>query len=79
MGKGGLPKEAKDGLFQKRERKDDKSQSKQSGKVDKSESVTRQTYYIPKDLHRELKVRAALEDRPISELVVEALRLVLKG
>ena len=39
---------------------------------------TRQTYYVPADLHRRLKLVAIQTDMKVSDLVVEGIREVLK-
>lgn len=43
-----------------------------------TESRTRQTYYVPEELHRELKVAAITQGVKVSDLVVEGIREVLK-
>ena len=43
-----------------------------------TESQTRQTYYVPADLHRRLKLVAIQTDMKVSDLVVEGIREVLK-
>jgi hypothetical protein len=45
---------------------------------DVTESRTRQTYYVPEDLHRELKVAAITRGMKVSDLVCEGIREVLK-
>jgi len=45
---------------------------------DVTESRTRQTYYVPEDLHRRLKVAAITRGVKVSDLVVEGIREVLK-
>ncbi|WP_243027423.1 hypothetical protein [Thermus albus] len=42
------------------------------------EDYTALKVYIPKDLHRQLKLKAVEEGKEISELVEEAIRRVLK-
>lgn len=39
---------------------------------------SRTTVYFERDLHRALKIKSAQTDRPISELVNEAVRLSLR-
>ena len=46
--------------------------------VTESQQQTRQTYYVPEDLHRELKVAAITRGMKVSDLVCEGIREVLK-
>lgn len=43
------------------------------------EDYSRLTVYIPKELHRQLRLKAVEEEREISELIVEALNRWFKG
>ena len=44
-----------------------------------TESRTRQTYYVPEELHRELKVAAITRGVKVSDLVCEGIQRVLKS
>ena len=71
MGKG-LPK---DQLFKRTDkpRHVDKSQSKQA-----IVEIPRQTYYVPEEIHSQVKHLAIDRKRKVSELVVEGIELMLK-
>ncbi len=42
-----------------------------------SEELKRTTVYFDPEIHRALRIKAAVADRPISELVNEAVKLLL--
>ena len=56
--------------------KEGESEAKTQGKS-RREDYTAMKVYVPKDLHRRLKVKAVEEGKEISELVEEAIRKVL--
>ncbi len=53
--------------------KEGESEAKSQGKS-RREDYTAMKVYVPKDLHRRLKVKAVEEGKEISELVEEALK-----
>ena len=44
----------------------------------KTTAIQRQTYYVPEDLHRQLKILAIQKGLNVSELAVEGIEHVLK-
>ena len=72
-----------------RKRQVDKSQSKQrdseilpvdSGAAEKQRTteISRQTYYVPSELHKQLRLLALQQERNVSDFVLEGIEWVLK-
>lgn len=69
----GIPR---DNLFRKTEISL-QSENSQNNQVEK-ESITRQTYYIPIDLHKRLKIIAIDRNINLSDLVIEGVKFVVE-
>jgi len=55
-----------------------KSQHHKSDKAPKNRDANRETYYIPKEIHAQLKILAIQQEKSPSDLIEEGARYILK-